>query len=192
MKTTKGVVGEFAISKTGESMTRVTLRITIALFMLCCFHAVNAQDVTNKTAPPASSAPLITGTASRERLRFTAPNSVVQMHLQVYDTAGELVFDVISKGNVLDGTMQDSGGEPLTAGSYLCLLTVKSLSGKLSQRIASAFVEEKQVQLRRVDERHLSVAQQQAVGPVEENAALTILKAGEEQATTVLANDGKD
>lgn len=28
-------------------MTRVTLRITIALFMLCCFHAVNAQDVSN-------------------------------------------------------------------------------------------------------------------------------------------------
>ena len=101
-------------------MSRITLRITIALFILCAVHAVTAQDLTTKITPPAT-APVITGTASAERLRFTAPNTVVQMHLQIYDNAGQLLFDVTSKGNVLDWTMPDSGGEHLVPGSYLCV-----------------------------------------------------------------------
>ena len=166
-------------------------RITIALFLLFTFHTVRAQELTNKITAPAT-APVITGTASAERVRFTAPGTVVQMQLQIYDASGQLLFDVTSKGNVLDWTLQDSGGERIAPGSYLCLVTVKSLSGKLSQRIGQALVQEKQVELQRVDATQLTGAQQQAVGPIEENGALTILKAGEAEATTVLANNGKE
>jgi len=114
------------------------------------------------------------------------------MQLQIYNDSGQVMFDVTSKGNVLDWTLQDSGGERLAPGSYLCVVTVKSLSGKLSQRIGSALVHEREVELQRVDATQLTGAQQQAVGPIEENAALTILKAGEAQATTVLANNGQE
>ena len=171
-------------------MFRIKLLITISLFAFCAVHSVTAQEV-NKPAQIAS-VPVITGTASAERLRFTAPSTVVEMHLQIYSDSGQAIFDVSSKGNVLDWALQDSAGEHLSNGSYLCVVTVKNLSGRLSQRICSVSVAEKQIELQRVDSTRLTPAQQQAVGPVEENAALTILKAGEPQATTVVANDGQD
>ncbi|MGA9994851.1 MAG: tail fiber domain-containing protein [Pyrinomonadaceae bacterium] len=172
-------------------MSKSIRRIASALFLLFSVYAVTAQELPDKITPPAT-APVITGTASAERLRFTAPSAVVQMHLQIYADSGQLLFDVTSKGNVLDWTLQDSVGERLAPGSYLCVVTVKSLSGKLSQRLGSALVQEKQIELRSMDATKFTEAQQQAVGPVEENGALTILKAGEAQAATVLANDGKE
>src|SRR5690242_7916255 len=114
-------------------MSRITPQITIALFMLSTIQAVSAQDLINKITPP-TTAPVITGTASAERLRFTAPSTIVQMQLQIYAESGQTMFDVTSQGNVLDWTLQEGGGERLIPGSYLCVVTVKSLSGKLSQR----------------------------------------------------------
>src|SRR4029077_4875726 len=98
----------------------------IALFMLCVAHAVAGQELNNKIISPPT-APVITGTASAERLRFTAPSSVVQMQLQIYAESGQLLFDGTSKGNVLDWTLQERGSQHLFPGSYLCVVTVKSL-----------------------------------------------------------------
>src|SRR6266705_5493615 len=172
-------------------MKRITFRITVAVFLLFAVHAATGQDLTKQVTLPAT-APVITGTALAERLRFTAPSTVVQMQLQIYADSGQLLFDVTSKGNVLDWTLQNGSGEHLVPGLYLCVVTVKTLSGKISQRIGSALVQEKQIELQRVDATQMTAPQQQAVGPIEENGALTILKAGETQATTVLANNGQE
>ncbi len=171
-------------------MLRPTHLIVSLLLTLCALSLAPGQDVKTVTNP--GIIPIVTVSASAERLRLTAPGTVVQMQLQIYNDAGQLLFDVTSKGNVLDWTLQDSGGERLVPGSYLCVVTVKSLSGKLSQRIGQALIQEKQVELQRVDATQLTAPQQQAVGPIEENAALTVLKAGEGQATTVLANNGQE
>ena len=168
-------------------MPRIRVLIMISLFTFCAVNHVNAQEM---KPVPIGAAPAITVAASPDRLRFTSLNTVVQMHLQVYDNAGQSVFDVSSKGNVLDWTLQDSGGERLIPGSYLAVVTVKSLSGKLSQRIGSVALQDKQLELQPVNAAQLTAGQQQAVGPIEENGALTILKAGEPEASTVLAHDG--
>jgi hypothetical protein len=168
-------------------MPSIKVLLMISLFTFCVVNHVNAQEM---EVLPSVAAPAITVVGSGDRVRITAPNSVVQMHLQVYDNAGQLVFDVSSKGNVLDWMLQDSGGERLISGSYLSLVTVKSLSGKLSQRIGSVSVHEKQLELQPVDAAQLTAGQQQAVGPIEENGALTILQAGETEAATVVAHDG--
>jgi hypothetical protein len=137
------------------------------------------------------SAPVVTASGSAEHVRFTAPSNVVRMQLQVFSQDGQVLFDVSSKGNVLDWSLQDSSGQRLF-GTYLTVITVKTLSGRVSERIGSVSVVEKQVELQQLDTMRLSVAQQQALGPVEENATLTILKTGEAQAATVVANNGND
>ena len=172
-------------------MTELKLGITIALLLLFAVHSVPAQDLTGKTMR-AATGPVITGAASAERVRFTAPNTIVQMHLQIYGDSGELLFDVAAKGNALDWTLQDGGGKRLDVGSYVCVVTVKSISGKLSQRVGSVAVHEGRIELRGVVAGQLTGAQQQAVGPVEENGVLTILKAGEAAPVTLVANDGRD
>src|SRR3989442_1028663 len=168
-------------------------RLSASCFLiLCLFAPVLAQGEQRGKAEGTIPQPgsIVPAAATADRVRFTSPNSVVQMHLQVYDNAGQLVFDVSSKGNVLDWTLQDGGGGRLNPGSYLSVVTVKSLSGKLSQRIGSVSVQEKQTELLQADAAQITSAQQQAIGPVEENAALTILKAGETEATTVVAHGG--
>lgn len=163
--------------------------LTLTLFLLCLVSSINAQDLTIKNISPE---PVVTFTRSGQRVRFTAPSSVVQIHLQVYDEAGQLLFDVNSKGNVFDWMMQSGGGEQLNNGNYLCVVTVKTLSGKLTQRIGVASVRDNQIELHQADAATFNAAQQQAVGPIEENAALTILSPADAEATTVMAHDGKD
>src|SRR6266699_2696886 len=161
--------------------------------VLCLLTAVLAQgeqsgNVSQRANQTNST---VTASATAERVRFTAPSNIVRTQLQVISDSGQILFDVSTTGNVLDWSLQDSSGQRLQ-GSYLIVVTVKSLSGRLSERIGSVSIGEKQVELQRVDATQLTAPQQQAVGPIEENAVLTILKAGEAQATTVLANNGQE
>ena len=169
-------------------------RLCASCFLiLCLLCTVLAQDHQTTIVGPKVSQTntTVTASATAERVRFTAPSNVVRMQLQVISESGQILFDVSSKGNVLDWSLQDSSGQRLQ-GSYLTVVTVKSISGRLSERIGTVSVEEKQVELKAGEATGLMAAQQQAVGPIEENGALTILKADEGQPVTVVANDGKD
>jgi len=163
-----------------------------SLFLLIfCLANVRAQSDIAKVDKPD---PLtITASSSGERLRFTAPSSVVQIRLEVYNTIGKKLFDIeVRGGNVLDWHLQDGQAEPLADETYLCVLTIKSLSGKLAQKIGSVTVEKNSASVQPVDTSQISALQSQAIGPVEENASVTVLKEDENQTTTVLAHDGQD
>src|ERR1700687_1719720 len=117
-----------------SSFLLLILSLTTAL-------AQNEAAKTNKT-----SAVTITASASGERVRFTAPSSVVQIRLEIYNSTGKKLFDnEVRGGNVLDWHLEDGQAEPLADDSYLCMVTVKSLSGKLTQRIGSVKVEKMRV-----------------------------------------------
>src|SRR5947207_5321667 len=167
-------------------------RLSVSCFLVLCLLTMvlaQAGQQGNIGPKPSQTTTTVTASATAERVRFTAPSNVVRMQLQVISESGQILFDVSSKGNVLDWSLQDSSGQRLQ-GSYLTVVTVKSLSGRLSERFGSVSIGEKQVELQRVETTKLDAAQQQAVGPIEENAALTILKADEAEAVTVLSNNG--
>ncbi len=168
-------------------------RLCASCFLiLCSVIAVLAQAQSSTVGPKANqTSTTVTASATAERVRFTAPSNVVRMQLQVISETGQILFEVSSKGNVLDWSLQDSSGQRLQ-GSYLTLVTVKSLSGRVSERTGTVSVAEQQVELKPVEATGLMAVQQQAVGPVEENGALTILKLDEGQAVTVVANNGSD
>src|SRR2546421_951754 len=169
-------------------------RLSVSCFLVLCLLTMvlaQAEQPGNIGPKPSQTTTTVTALATAERVRFTAPSNVVRMQLQVMSETGQIVFEVSSKGNVLDWSLQDSSGQRLQ-GAYLTVVTVKSISGRLSERFGSVSIGEKQLELQRVDATQLSAPQQQVVGPVEENAALTILKADEAQDTTVLANNGAE
>jgi hypothetical protein len=132
----------------------------------------------------------ITAAASGERVRITAPSSIVQMRMEVYAAGGEKLLDQeIRGGNVFDWNLQDGQGQRLPAGIYVCVVTAKNVSGKITQKIGTVNVAEKSVSLQRAAS--LSAPQTQTIGPVEDNSSWTI--AGDEpQTTTVIAHDGTD
>ena len=171
------------------------------LLTFCVLTTVSAQvEQPDKFGPmvsqgvgqkPGQTSSVVTASASVERVRFTAPSNVVRMQVQIVSESGQIVFEVSSKGNVLDWSLQDGNGQRLQ-GAYLTVVTVKSLSGRLTEKIGSVSVTEKQVELTALEATSLTAAQQQTVGPIEEQGTLTVLKADEQPAVTVLANNGSD
>jgi len=123
------------------------------LFVFCVFTFAQSQTPT-ATAP---SGLTITASAAGERVRITAPSSVVQLHVEVYAASGEKLFDQeIRGGNVFDWHLQNGQAQRLAPGSYVCVITAKSTSGKLTQKIGTVTVEEKSVNVQAGESAKLS------------------------------------
>ena len=72
-------------------------RFLISSILICSLlTAVAAQD--NQTGNPQQSAATVTAIASSELVRFTAPSSIVQIRLEVSNSAGKKVFDIEVRG----------------------------------------------------------------------------------------------
>jgi len=171
-------------------MLNITRSATL-LFLLLPLSAAYAQ--VEKPATGQSLTPTVTASASPDHVRFAAPSSVFQIHLEVYATNGERLFDnEVKGGNVLDWHLQNGQAERLPPGSYLCLVTVKTLSGKITQKLGSVAVEDSAAALQPVSATQLTAQQAHAIGPVEENSSLTILTHDEIQTPTVIAHNGED
>jgi hypothetical protein len=169
-----------------------------SLFIVFLFSAAMAQTRTPLDKPqepvaPISAGPLVTATATTERVRFVSPGTVVQLRLEVYNETGQKLFDTeLHGGNVLDWHLRDSAGQRLPTGSYACVLTTKSLSGRLSQRVGLVTVTDEKAALEAAGTR-LTTAQQQAMSSassqVEESTPFAILR--ENEAITAVTHDGQ-
>ena len=129
-----------------------------------------------------------------DRVRIAAPSAVVQLRLEVYDDAGQKLLDTEQRGgNVLDWHLLDGSGERVADGTYLCVVTVKNLSGRLSQKLGLVTVSGEATKLRPAGVAELSPRQTQAVGPIEgEDEGLAVMSAADAQPVTVLANNGDE
>jgi hypothetical protein len=157
------------------------------LFSLLLFSTVLAQQLNSPSTV------VVTTTAAAGHVRFAAPSSVVQIRVEVYDAAGVKVFDnEVRGGNVLDWHLQDGQAQHISDGSYVCVVTVKSSSGRINQKLGTTTVLNAVASVEPTDGARMTRQQSEAVGPIEENAALTVLKEGETQTPTVIAHNGTD
>src|SRR5947209_12965480 len=155
-----------------RALSKVTQFVLFPVLFLLATSWTAAQEESG--ARLASPEPLVTATASAEHLRLVAPNAVVQLRLEVYDEMGRKVFDTEQRGgSVLDWSLQGGDGALLPDGSYVCVVTVKSLSGRLSQKLGQVTVTAQQASISSVAAAQLTAPQLQSVGPVEAEAALT-------------------
>ena len=136
----------------------------------------------------------VTAFSSGGRLRFTSPSSVVQIRLEVYNSAGKKVFDnEVRGGNVLDWHLQDGQAEPIAAADYLCVVTVKSIAGKLAQKVASVSLEKGMATLKTIDISQVTQQQTEAIGPLEENSSISLLREEDDnQMATAIAHNGDE
>ena len=167
-------------------------QITFAfLFTWALAATAAAQEIPGATAPRVSVT--ITAAADGERVRITGPASVGQLHVEVYDFSGLRLFDQeIRGGNVFDWHLQNGQGQRVTPGDYICVVTAKSLSGRITQKIGTASVEEKSAKVHSATSQQLSALQAQAIGPVEENSSWTVYGKDEPLTPTMIAHDGID
>jgi len=156
------------------------------------------QQGTQATTPAAAvTATTATGGGG---VRFAAPAEAAQLRLELYAASGERVFDSGARpGSVLDWQPSDVA-QGIADGSYLCVLTVKDLQGRASQRLGTLSLQAGQASVQRVREQELAEVQKQAAAEsrreqksvaVADNG-LTILREGKQRALTVAAHDGQD
>ena len=158
-----------------------------ALFSVCLNFASAAAQ-----APPAAQPERATVviSASSERVRFAAPNRVARLRLEVLSGEGGLVFEAQTRGSVFDWALADTQGARLTDGAYLCVVTVKDVSGRLSQRLALVEVAGGRVEARPAAASDLTPGQAREVGPVEGEAA-SVVGGDEPPAATLVTHDGE-
>jgi hypothetical protein len=155
--------------------------------------AQNAQPENNVEQPAVQVISTVTASATAERVRFTSPNTVVQLRLEVYDEAGQKLLDTEQRGgNVLDWHLQGGAGERVADGVYLCVLTIKNLAGRLNQKLGLVTVSAQSTVVRSAAVSELNLRQAQTVGPIASGEAGLTVMASEDAPVTVLANNGNE
>jgi hypothetical protein len=183
-------------------MFRLHYLIATLLVSILLSTAALAQSETaaqREAAPATVTAPAVTVSASAEAVRFTSPEQVLQMRVEIYSASGELIFDSgLRQGNILDWKTATS---PLTDGSYLCIVTVRDLRGRPTQRFGAMTVQSGQMTVKRAREEELTPAQSQALAASRRtqkieaagsDTALTVIREAKTRAVTVTAHDGQD
>jgi len=164
--------------------------LVLILFLVVSSTALGQQE---NSALSLRSSPVVTAASSGDAVRFSAPGNITGMRVEIYAATGEEVFDSgKQEGNVLDWRWPDAKAPALSAGSFLCVVTVQSLSGKTSRKLASVSVDNQQVTLQPVEAAQLNPAQTQALGSTETDTPLTIIGADQTIAATVIAHNGND
>lgn len=155
------------ISRRGKAGCR---HLAGLLPVMLIFLALSVSVTGQSPAVEGGSASLkrdVVAAAADQGIRFTATSgSVVEMRLEVFSLAGDKVFDSdFRPGDILDwrlsGSVASQSGLP--DDDYLCLVTLRDLSGQLQQRHGIAALNSGRVRLKRVDSSQLSAAQMLAI-----------------------------
>ena len=120
-------------------------RITLITILVLVLFTTNIQ-----AQNPVSS---VTGSVTPEGIvRMIAHGEALQIRMEVYSAAGELVSDSgLRQGNIIDWKQSDAT-QPMTDGSYLVVVTVKDFKGKLTQRSVALSLQAGQLNLQKRDE----------------------------------------
>lgn len=175
-------------------------RFAVIYILVLLTITANIQAQTPAAAQP-STVSSVTGSVTPDgSVRMIAHGESLQIRMEIYSAAGELVADTgLRPGNIIDWKQTETT-QPIIDGSYLVVVTVKDFKGNLNQRMAALTLQAGHIQLQSQKCDEVTTAQ---VGTMESRKpgkirindgddAVSIFKEGKERATVVAAHDGTD
>ena len=178
------------------SINRVT--VIAILVLLAITTNIYAQDPAATQAGPVSS---VTGSVTPDgAVRMIAHGEALQIRMEIYSAAGELVSDTrFRNGNIIDWKQSDAL-QGMPDGAYLVVVTVKDFKGNLTQRIAALSLQAGQLQLQNQKRTEVTTAQMQSMQGRQGKKtrindgddAVSIFREGKERTVVVTAHDGAD
>ena len=162
------------------------MKSTTWMASLLTVVVVSANAWAQTVAPPesvAANGPAVTISVTEGGVRFVGLGSLRQMRLEVFSGDGQTIYNSeFHNGNVRDWTLQDKAGQRVADGTYLCVITIRDLSGKLVTKQGSVLLQNGQASLQ---------MDGAAAGNVEPEKALTPVD-GTTAAVTVVGHDGSN
>ena len=141
-----------------------------------------AQD--RRNVRPAPSVSTVTISTTDRGMRFTALGGAKQVRLEVFSQGGDSLYGSgFQAGSVLDWALDDSRGQRLPDGTYVCVITVRDLSGRL-------FVKQGAIQVQG-GQGWSQMAEADQAGPAEPDETLAPVT-NDATAVTFTAHDGRD
>jgi hypothetical protein len=128
----------------------MTFMRTFMLALLMMAGVVKAFAQSEQTGkPPVPPAPTFTVSISAKGIRFAALGGVGQMRLEVFNMSGDTLYNSeFQAGNVQEWALEDKLGQRLPDASYLCVITARDLSGRLSLKQSTVLVQGGQAALK--------------------------------------------
>lgn len=175
-------------------------RVAVIFILVLLTITANIQAQTPAAAQP-STVSSVTGSVTPDgTVRMIAHGESLQIRMEVYSAAGELMADTgLRQGNIIDWKQTDTT-QPIIDGSYLMVVTVKDFKGNLNQRMAALTLQAGQLQLQNQKRDEVTTAQLRTMESRKQGKtrindgddAVSILKETKERAAVVTAHDGTD
>src|SRR6266700_4177913 len=164
----------------------LTLLALLALGMTAWAQdaAPRTQDApTRETARAAG--PAVTISVTDRGVRFAALGSFGKMRLEVFNADGTSLYNSdFQAASVRDWPLNDKYSQLLPDGTYLCVITIRELSGRLSTRQGSVVVKGGQPALQ--------LAESEVAAVVEPDKTLAPVTDYANTPVTVVSNDGNN
>ena len=161
------------------------------LLIVACLTTAGGQNKLAEADQPETMT--VTAAASADQVRFTAQSAVVQLRLEIYNAAASKVFDSEFRGgNVLDWNLRDDRAQSLADDTYLCVVTIKGISGRITERIGWVTIQKSSAIVQPIEISQITTQQSEAIGHLPENGSLTVLNSNEIRTTTVISHNGDE
>src|SRR5947199_8048904 len=113
-------------------MTKIGNCMFTLLALLSLGMTARAQDTPMRESSRVAG-PAVTISVTERGVRFAALGSFGKMSLEVFNGDGtSLYHSDFGAASVRDWVLEDKDGQHLPDGTYLCVITIRDLSGRLS------------------------------------------------------------
>src|SRR2546427_8496656 len=122
------------MTKIGHCMLTVLVLLTLGV-------TARSQDAVSRDTSRAAG-PAVTISITERGVRFAALGSFGKMRLEVFNADGTSLYNSdFAAASVRDWVLDDKDGQRLPDGTYLCVITIRDLSGKLSTKQGSVVLQ---------------------------------------------------
>src|SRR2546425_954079 len=161
------------------------------LALLSLSMTTQAQDMTPgaQNAPiresPRATGPAVTISVTERGVRFVALGSFGKMRLEVFNADGASLYNSdFAAASVRDWVLDNKDGQRLPDGTYLCVITIRDLSGRMITKQGSVVLQGGQPSLKLPDAESVEV--------VEPEKSLARVTDPPNTALTLIGHDGKN
>src|SRR2546422_9466875 len=164
-------------------MTKIGHCMFTLLALLTLGVTARSQDAVSRDSSRAG--PAVTISVTERGVRFAALGSFGKMRLEVFNADGRSLYNSdFAAASVRDWALDDKDGQRLADGTYLCVITIRDLSGRMITKQGSVVL--------KGGEASMQMANGEIADFVEPDRSLAPLLDQANIAATLIAHDGKD